>query len=162
MLDYTITGAYFKGAEPIRPTFTDFTDFKACFDVMQDSLRLRPGAFMSLNYLILDEDMVNDEDVIIRYGFSGTEGRIVVTVLDENGTVLTDGFLIRIDQASGKLQLVPVGRDADEVVDEALKIIQDYGTLIVAGINWGAYLLYEHAEGGLQQYFDDAPNQEIH
>lgn len=162
MLDYSIIAAYFKGAEEIRPTFTDFTDFSACFDVMQDSLRLRTGAYMSLNYLIEAEDPLDDHEVIVRYGFAGKEGRIVASILEEDGTLLNTGFLIAIDQKTAKLHLLPIGREPEEVVDDALKIIQDYGTLIVAGINWGAFLLHEHAEGGIPQYFEDAHNQEIH
>lgn len=157
MIDYSIQAAFFKGAEPIRPSFTDFTDFTACFDVMQESLRLTAGAYASLNYCLGE-----DTSVIIRYGFSGTDGRIIVSVIDEIGRVLTNGFLLRIDRDDQKLRVIPVDQDAEEVVDVALKIIQDYGILITAGIKWGAYLLYEHAEGGLQQYFENAPNQEIH
>lgn len=162
MLDYIISAVYFKGAEPLHPQFTDFTDFPACFDVLEESLALRAGAYMSINYLVLDgEDTLNDDDIIIRYGYARS-GQLAAYVLDGEGKALTQGFMIIIDRDSGRLKLLPIGRDKEEVVDDALKIIQDYGTLIVAGINWGAFLLHENAEGRLEQYFEDALNQEIH
>jgi hypothetical protein len=163
MLDYYITGAYFKGAEAIKPAFTDFTDFPACFSVMQDSLGVRPGAHMAMTFMLLDEEPIEDRDITIRYGWGGHDGQILASVLDEDGAVLNQGFVIILDVKTGKLESRRLdGRTDDDALDDAIKIILEYGNYMLAGINWGAFLLHEYAEGRLEQYFEDAINQEIH
>lgn len=160
MLDYIVEGCRFGKTNQFKPDFTDFTDFVSCFNVMQLATCKEPGAYVSINYLLLDPDPFEDRSIKIRYGFTGKDGYLVASIIDEDGETLNPGYLFQISRDTMKIKIVPFTEMEDEDIDEALKITLEYGAYLVAGIQWGAFFVHERAEERLEQHFD--LNQEIH
>lgn len=160
---HTIEGVRFRYVEPAKLPHTDFTDFITCFNILQTTTMVRPGATVSLSINLEDEDPEYDEEILIRYGFSGTPGLLAITLLDRDTESPINEDLMIFAKSNGKLTGRPLIGDLDEdSVEDIVKIIQEYGVYILEGIKWAAFLLHEAGEGVLHDYFDNQTDREIH
>lgn len=162
-MDYDIIGVAFRHVKPTRTDLTDFTDFTACFNLLQQALAVQPGAYAAVSTLFLAEDSFDDRTVIIRIGFSGTPGKLVITLIDQDlSEVINEDLMIFVKEDQKITGRHIEGGADDESLDEIVKIIRDYGFYVIEAIKWAAFLYQESAEGSLTDYFDKQIYQEIH
>ena len=162
-MDYDILGVAYRHLEPTCVTLTDFTDFSACFTLMQHALAIKPGAYAAVSVSLFDEDPMKDRTIVIRFGYSGTPGKLAVTLIDQDlEEVINDHLMIFLKDDQKITGRHMEGGADDESLDEIVKIICDYGFYIIQALQWSAFLFRETGEGTLKDYFDNQIYQEIH
>lgn len=156
-MNYYVNNVSFRHVQSSPIHATDFSDHATCFRLVEEMLNVRPKSYIALGIIL--EDEVLDRQLILQYRFSGTPGKLAVTLIDEDTGVINQDIHLFVNE-TGKVVGNPEDLD-DETVEEIVKIILDYGEYIVLGVQWSAFLMKEHQDGALEQFFDDL-TQEIH
>lgn len=156
-MNYYVNSVAFNRVEPFPIDCTDFSDYPACFSIIERLLHVRPRSYIAVS-IVLEEEGVEDRTLIVQYRYSGTPGKLAVTLIDPDEGLINEDLPLFLNQA-GKVVSGP--ELEDETVEEIVKIILDYGEYFVLGVQWAAFLTLEQLAGTLEEYFDDL-TQEIH
>ncbi len=158
-MNYFINGMSWRHIDKHPIELTDFTDYGACFAAVADALKLKPNAFLALRFVIEADSPDEDSAFVIQYKYAA--GRLSLVIIDEAECLINEGIPLSVTDAA-KIAGVLDPSDSDEMVEEIVKIIKDYGYYAVLGVQWVAFLLKESYAGTLDQYFDDLYKLEIH
>lgn len=161
-MNYFINGLSGRHISNFPVDLTDFSNYSACYELVEANLKRKANAFIALKMVLEEENPADDREIVVQYRYTGKPDRLEILIIDsDENQVLNDGAPLFVTPKA-LVTANPEDLDSNETIEDIVKIILDYGKYVVLGVQWAAFLMRENHEGTLDQYFDELYSQEIH